>query len=299
MKEYFTAQETHHDYYKRPRNEIKSLVNTASVRILDVGCAAGVLAGALKSEMNAEVWGIEINPEAASEAENKIDKLINETVENAIEILPDKYFDTIIFADVLEHLPDPENVLSRMKKKLSANGEIIASIPNIRHWSTIKMLLNGLWEYEDYGIMDRTHLKFFTKSSFISMSSNAGFWAASVTANLVEYEDIPDSLLKVCSEIGIDEFSLKDESKHFQYIFKLKQIPDLNSENEENVFFNTGFAEIEKLLKDRKLDSAVEVLTSIINRLEEVKDKLNEYFVIMYSEKIKEMIKNIEDMIKT
>uniref|UniRef100_UPI004049A7E5 methyltransferase domain-containing protein n=2 Tax=Flavobacterium TaxID=237 RepID=UPI004049A7E5 len=82
----------------------------------------------------------------------------------------------IYFNDVLEHLIDPYTVLKKIKQKLSLNGVIISSIPNVRYHNTfMNVLIKKDWKYEDYGVMDFTHLRFFTEKSIIRMYEEAGY----------------------------------------------------------------------------------------------------------------------------
>ncbi len=93
-----------------------------------------------------------------------------------MESLPDKYFDCIVFNDVLEHMADPYIILEKIKNKLSNNGVIVCSIPNVRHVRVLRdLLFKKQWEYQDAGILDRTHLRFFTKKSIISMFNNLNY----------------------------------------------------------------------------------------------------------------------------
>lgn len=208
------------DYYENPRPDIQRTVNQASRTLLDVGCGAGLMAFELKHKLNAEVWGIEYNPAAAQKASLRIDKVFTGRVEDNIPKLPDNYFDTIIFADVLEHLMDPALVIRNLKRKLADNGELIASIPNVRFWGVISNLISGHWEYEDAGILDRTHLKFFTRSSIMNMFSGAGYRIVNMYSNRVDIPDLSPALLSALTAEGINVDTLNSETKDFQYIIR-------------------------------------------------------------------------------
>lgn len=211
-------------YYEYNRPEVQELVNTNSQRILDVGCGSGVMANELKQKLNAEVWGIELFEDAARKASAKLDKVILGKVEDAIEQLPDNYFDTIIFADVLEHLVDPYKVIAVIKNKLRKNGEIIASIPNVRHWTVIKNLIEGKWDYENAGLLDKTHLRFFTLKSAAELFANAGFNVLDIKATLDSKYEFPDELMKAFKNSGYDVSSLQEQSQYYQYLFKTQKI---------------------------------------------------------------------------
>lgn len=94
------------------------------------------------------------------------------------------YFDCIILADVLEHLEDPLSTLRRLRGYLSPKGIVVASIPNVRYYGVINMLVEGRWKYEDSGILDRTHLRFFTRKEMESLFRDAGFEITGICGNL-------------------------------------------------------------------------------------------------------------------
>uniref|UniRef100_UPI00404ACADC class I SAM-dependent methyltransferase n=1 Tax=Flavobacterium sp. TaxID=239 RepID=UPI00404ACADC len=163
-------------YYDNIRKEMLKYLPKEAKKVLDVGCGNGCFAEVIKKQNTAEVWGIELMEQEANLAKQVIDKVFAGPCENFIDNLPDDYFDVIYFNDVLEHLVNPYLVLSKIKNKLSTNGVIISSIPNVRyHNSFIKVLINKDWKYEPYGVMDFTHLRFFTEKSIIRMYSDAGY----------------------------------------------------------------------------------------------------------------------------
>jgi 2-polyprenyl-3-methyl-5-hydroxy-6-metoxy-1,4-benzoquinol methylase len=164
------------DYYKNCRYEMAAYIPPTTKRVLDVGCGAGSFGKVLKESGVQEVWGIEYSKDAASIASKKLDKVIQGDIIDALSELPDGYFDVIVFNDVLEHLVDPYTVLSSLKKVLNKQGMVVASIPNVRHISVLKDLLwRKEWEYRDSGVLDRTHLRFFTRKSIVRMFTDAGY----------------------------------------------------------------------------------------------------------------------------
>jgi 2-polyprenyl-3-methyl-5-hydroxy-6-metoxy-1,4-benzoquinol methylase len=163
-------------YYGNKREEMLKYIASASKRNLDVGCSEGKFARSIKNKNKSEVWGIELSKIHGKSAQKFLDKVIIGTVEESINQLPKSYFDSIIFNDVLEHLVDPYEVLSTLKKNLSPNGVIVASIPNVRYYTNLKHLLfDQDWKYENEGILDRTHLRFFTKKSIQRMFHETGY----------------------------------------------------------------------------------------------------------------------------
>jgi len=162
-------------YYQGIREDIIELVGKDMQRILDVGCAFGMTGERLKKQGSREVIGIEADPRAYNEAKRRLDKVFLGDVEKLKLPFRDGYFDCIIYADILEHLIDPWSILHKHKTLLKSGGSIIASIPNIRHYRVIKRLKKGNWDYDEKGVLDSTHLRFFTKSSIEKMFKEAGF----------------------------------------------------------------------------------------------------------------------------
>jgi SAM-dependent methyltransferase len=134
------------------------------LRLLDVGAAQGFLAETLTSR-GFEVTAIEGNPFLAQAAAGKCHKVVTADLNHPLPVL-DGPFDVIVYGDVLEHLQQPLSVLKVINRYLTPNGRVLISVPNIAHlWSRMQ-LLSGKFEYTDRGILDRTHLHFFTLSSF-------------------------------------------------------------------------------------------------------------------------------------
>ena len=151
--------------YIGPRDDIINLVPDSVRKILDVGCSVGSLGEQLKQKFGAEVVGIEVDEQMAKVAKERLDRVILGDLDkiNLEDYLPPNYFDCIIFADILEHLKNPWDLLKSATSFLSDEGLIIASIPNIRHYATIiNLLFWGYWPYRERGIHDKTHLRFFT-----------------------------------------------------------------------------------------------------------------------------------------
>ena len=163
-------------YYDNVRKEMLEFLPNDAKFVLDVGCGNGAFAEIIKERNKAEVWGIELMDTHGKEAKKKLDTVFIGKCEDFIENLPDNYFDVIYFNDVLEHLVDPYWVLNIIKNKLSKKGIVVSSLPNVRFYkSFMKVVLHKDWKYEDYGNMDRTHLRFFTKKSIKRMYEELGF----------------------------------------------------------------------------------------------------------------------------
>jgi len=161
-------------YQNDPRNKFLERIGRGN-RVLEVGCATGQVSAYMTQELGCEVVGIELSAEAARHAERWCSEVIVADIEkDALERVKG-LFDVVTFGDVLEHLIAPGAVLSRCKRVLKPHGFILISIPNIAHYSIRLSLLRGKFEYRQYGIMDRTHLRFFTLQSARRMIEEAGF----------------------------------------------------------------------------------------------------------------------------
>lgn len=158
------------------RHDMIQLIPSESRRILEVGCGEGKTGKILREKGFEEIVGIEINEKYAREGKANYDRLIIGDVEKIALPYEKGHFDCILYGDVLEHLMDPWQVLENHSVFLKSEGVIICSIPNIRHYRIIKKLVfRGKWEYQESGIMDRTHLRFFTLHSIQEMLEGAGF----------------------------------------------------------------------------------------------------------------------------
>lgn len=154
-----------HTYGHSPRRDMLVFVPTSAERVLDVGCNTGGFGAALKAERDIEVWGVEPNEVAAAQAAALLDRVLPTRFSAAAD-LPADYFDAVVFNDVLEHLIDPWQALRVAREKLRAGDIVIASIPNLRHIDCLEhILLEGDFRYEEQGVRDWTHLRFFTKKS--------------------------------------------------------------------------------------------------------------------------------------
>jgi 2-polyprenyl-3-methyl-5-hydroxy-6-metoxy-1,4-benzoquinol methylase len=167
-------------YFNRPRSEMLPLVPVNCRRVLDVGCGAGTFGELLKQTREVEVWGVEPVKSAAEVASAKLDHVINSTFGPETG-LPPGTFECVVFNDVLEHMVAPERALRYAKLLLSPGGAVVASIPNIQYLAVIwQLLFQAQWEYEDSGVLDKTHLRFFTKSSIVKMFQSEGYLVESI-----------------------------------------------------------------------------------------------------------------------
>ncbi|MHB1285047.1 MAG: methyltransferase domain-containing protein [Leptospirales bacterium] len=171
--------------FREERGEVIERIPAGASTILDVGCGRGYLGRGVRERMgDVTLIGLESNPEKAREAMSFYDRVI---VDDAVSWTPDllkESVDVLIFADILEHVEDPKALLGRYLSLLSPAGIILLSIPNIRYHKVIKGLAEGHFQYEEDGILDRSHLRFFTRESMLDLISSAGLWVESISANV-------------------------------------------------------------------------------------------------------------------
>ncbi len=170
----FSVKET--GYYTQARPEMLRFLPPNVKTLLDVGCGEGQFGALVKEKLRVEVWGIEMDPTAAGHAQKNLDRILVGDAVQLLDTVPDGYFDCIVFNDILEHLVDPQNMLLKTKKKLQPGGVIVASLPNVRYFFTLRdLLIKKQWQYTDSGILDKTHLRFFTRNSIRDMFQSLGF----------------------------------------------------------------------------------------------------------------------------
>jgi SAM-dependent methyltransferase len=152
-------------------------------RALDVGAADGFLAELL-TRQGWQVTALERDPAQAAKARGRCHEVIVADLDQAAPRLQG-LFDAIVYGDVLEHLNDPLPVLVALDRALAADGRVIVSVPNVAHlWVRFSLAL-GRWDYADRGILDRTHLRFFTKRSFAALLRDAGLSVEELVATPV------------------------------------------------------------------------------------------------------------------
>jgi 2-polyprenyl-3-methyl-5-hydroxy-6-metoxy-1,4-benzoquinol methylase len=155
---------------------VEKLPTNPKARILEIGCGFGGTGElALKLGKCGEYYGVELSEDASRTAREKLTDVIAGNVE-AIDLpWPEQHFDALIMSEVLEHLIEPWDVLGRLFPLLRDGAIVLASSPNIAHYSMVMGLLRGDWDLTDTGVMDRTHLRWFTPRTYAEMFEMAGF----------------------------------------------------------------------------------------------------------------------------
>jgi 2-polyprenyl-3-methyl-5-hydroxy-6-metoxy-1,4-benzoquinol methylase len=192
--------------YDFDRAELLPFVPRSARALLDVGCGSGAFGRLVRSRRpGMELWAVEPDPASAQAAEDGFDHVV--VGEFPDDRLPDDRFDVVMCADVLEHMPEPEAALRAAAKAMRPGGIMVASIPNVRHWRAVvwPLLWHGTWTYTERGILDRTHLRFFTRRSMHDFFTDNGWSVQSVTGiNMIRRE----KLLSAASFQLLDDFLL-------------------------------------------------------------------------------------------
>lgn len=205
--------------------------------VLDVGCSSGYFAAVLIKNKGCIVDGIELDSVDAKKAAKICRKVLVGSIENEdlLKKINNKY-DFIIFADVLEHLINPSKVLKNASRLLKNDGKILFSVPNMAHISVVLELLNGSFMYEDTGLLDRTHLHFYTKGTVLEVINQSGMTLEKLDFTSYDLpKHIIDKGLKRAGLLANPKFyKNSDELSIFQYIAVLstKLSPNKNIKKE-------------------------------------------------------------------
>jgi len=232
-------------------------------RVLDIGCATGYLARALVAQ-GCTVSGVEYDADAAEQARPTLDRLVVGDLEtlDLVEAFGRDQFDALVFGDVLEHLRDPLAVLRRARPLLAGGGCVVISVPNIAHGAARLALLKGRWEYRQLGLLDTTHLRFFTLNSVREMLREAGLAAVEVRRTIA---DIFETELAIKPEDYdpelIEEVRADPESTTYQFV--VRGVAD----DADQAVHELQGREEEQRLTIRELESTIAELKAEVERL--------------------------------
>ncbi|MGA9768302.1 MAG: class I SAM-dependent methyltransferase [Blastocatellia bacterium] len=178
MRELITLYEQKEaSYFNNTGNDLAQLINGDNLKVLEVGCAAGGT-GRMLLETGKAKWvtGIEYVPEYGEVARSVLSEVHIGNIEDMMFSWNAKHFDCFVFGDVLEHLSDPWSLLKRLRPFLADDGIAVASIPNVKHWSVISdLIFHDDWKYAESGVLDITHLRFFTRRTAARLFSETGY----------------------------------------------------------------------------------------------------------------------------
>lgn len=197
-------------------------------RVLELGTATGYFSRALTEELGCEVDGVELDPEMAREARPWCRKLVVGSLESIVlkQCFPRAAYDAIVCADVLEHLVDPSRVIKQLPALLSSRGVVLVSVPNAAYGGIIAELMLGDFQYRPEGLLDRSHLRFFTRKSVVRLFETCGFRVESVqtTCRYFEHSEFCDAISGQPEAIRQHLASLQDADS---YQFILRVVPNV------------------------------------------------------------------------
>jgi|LauGreDrversion4_1035100.scaffolds.fasta_scaffold03255_7 2-polyprenyl-3-methyl-5-hydroxy-6-metoxy-1,4-benzoquinol methylase len=211
------------DYYSNIRLDLINLIDKKSqnLKVLEIGAAYGETLFYLKQNgIASEVVGVDIFEDAKNKQNYKpLDQFIFGDIEKID--LPEyfQHFDLILLADVLEHLFEPKSVLETLKKYLKEDGKIIISMPNIRYYSALyKIVFKGDFKYEESGIFDYTHVRFYCRKNIQELLETAGYKVLKQESSIINYQG--KSIAKLINLITLGIF---EEFFSTQYFFVVKK----------------------------------------------------------------------------
>lgn len=190
-------------YYAATRADMVKFIDNNPKKILEIGCGEGNFS---QNFSNVEYWGVEPNKEMVLKAINAGRRVLSGTYETISNEIPNDYFDLVACNDVIEHMIDPIGFLKDIKSKLKSNGKLIASIPNIRYAPLLfDLIFRGEFDYTESGLMDYTHLHFFTHKSFYKIAKQCG-WKVELLKPLTiaPFKPLKNFILKLIEHGGCD-----------------------------------------------------------------------------------------------
>ncbi|AXG73690.1 class I SAM-dependent methyltransferase [Flavobacterium arcticum] len=209
-------------YYANIRHDLISLISKkeGGLKVLEIGAAYGETLHFLKEQgIAAEAVGVELYEDVKNKENYKpLDRFIFANIEETDFPEYEGYFDIILLPDVLEHLVEPKKVLAKVKKYLNPDGELLVSMPNIRHYSAIKKIVfKGDFRYEESGIFDYTHMRFYCRKNIKELLENSGFAVQYSESSIKNYKG--KSGVKIINKLT---FGLFEEFFSTQYFFSSK-----------------------------------------------------------------------------
>jgi SAM-dependent methyltransferase len=226
-------------YYEGLNEALLRAVPDSAQTILEVGCANGRLGGHLKQiDHRRKVYGIERNAKAAESARRVLDEVFAIDVEEEDVPLDSGSVDCILYGDVLEHLIDPWEVLRKHRSLLSAGGRVLCSISNIQHHSVVAQILRGDFQYQDAGLLDQTHLRFFTFATAMKLLLDAGYAPDLIdTIDVAGGDPFIEASLPLLAQLRADPYRSARYLNTFQMILSGVPVPRRGKSSTQSVTF--------------------------------------------------------------
>jgi SAM-dependent methyltransferase len=190
------------DYYGQIREDVLPYVPADAEEVLEIGCGRGLTGELLQQRLGCRVTGVDLNPLVAKEAGRRLHRVVCGDIE---ELDLDGPFDAVVATELFEHLVDPVEFLKRVRSLLRPGGRAVISTPNVGHYSTVRDLLHGRWDYLPIGLLCYTHLRFFTRSTLTDLVEAAGFSSFEIDAQTT---DLPADVTAWAEHLDADLESL-------------------------------------------------------------------------------------------
>lgn len=205
--------------------EVLMLIPKTSKKIIEIGCSSGVLAREFKKNHPDTYWtGVEIDPDYAVLASRYCDAVLVANPDEADMNFYESYSDCDcwVFADVLEHFRDPWAVIRKIRQVLPDDGCVVACIPNAQNWSLIARLAVGDFRYEDMGLLDRTHLRWFTRQTIYELFKSENFMIVEEITRTFQHPNsgVLELIGKIAEECGFDPKQTMAEATPLQYVVR-------------------------------------------------------------------------------
>lgn len=214
------------NYFTFPRPEVVNLVSPNVKKVLEIGCGMGALSLELKERYKCKVVGVEIDSKVAEFARQNLDEVFSEDIE-ILDLTKLGKFDCIICADVLEHLRDPWAVIDKLANHLESGGELIVSIPNAANIEVLISLIQGDFTYKDAGILDKTHLRFFTRKTLPTLLP-ANLVLQELSSITLNYTDSDKMLVEFMGRLGkkfgLDTEMIEIDALTYQFLLKAEKV---------------------------------------------------------------------------
>lgn len=214
------------NYFDNINPDLLNRIPVTSTRVLEIGCGSGRLGQAFKARVpNSRFYGVELVESVAKKARKLLDGVVCADIEQdmgRVGELADR-FDALVFGDVLEHFQDPWRVLRELRGVVEPNGVCVACIPNVGHWSLLAELLQGKWNYAEQGLLDRTHVRFFTLDSAVQLFEQAGWTVIDALPRKLHHdrsEETLQALIPAAMALGMSEAKARQNLTAFQWVIR-------------------------------------------------------------------------------
>jgi 2-polyprenyl-3-methyl-5-hydroxy-6-metoxy-1,4-benzoquinol methylase len=218
------------NYYNYDRHELLPFLGkpNSQSKILEIGCATGKFRNYFHNEC--DYWGVEPSPEAAQQATFSLSRVLTGTFREKYCEIPDNYFDYVICNDVIEHMDDHDWFLQKIKEKMVGEAVIIGSIPNVRYIENIlNLLFRKEWKYVEAGVLDRTHLRFFTERSLKRTLVENGYIIEQFSGiNHVSLSWVNSRRLLMTGVASLSYFLFGSDTRYVQFAFRARKAPNIS-----------------------------------------------------------------------